>query len=274
MKKEWCDSMQTNAMLRRRTFQLFWQNRGMLWRISFLFASVNLLWYAVKTYLIGNDLPEIIYQLVTIPVMILGFYHLLLHLTKGKDARWSMLFDFVKSPKLLPKVLAVGLIWQIPAFIVHFSSLFGMPTIHQQELAIFVLVVTIVIVLLISWIELRLFLVPYLFVTSPQESVPEMMKSSFRMMKGQVRHLLWYGITVYWWGFALLIVALLVFPSLSLTNTSVSGQLIRQVVLPLIMALINPYFSLSLAGFASRLLPSAKQEKRAWRKEMRAERNA
>ncbi len=266
--------MQTNAMLRRHTFQLFWQNRGMLWMISFLFASVNLLWYAVKTYLIGNDLPEIIYQLVMMPVMTLGLYHLLLHLTKGKEARWSMLFDFVKSPKLLPNVLAVGLIWQIPAFIVHYSSLFGMPTIHQLELAIFVWVVTIAAGLLIMWIMLRLFLLPYLFVTNPKESVPEMIKLSFRMMKGHVRHLLWYGITVYWWGFALLVGALMLFPSLSLANTSVSAQLIRQVVMMLIISILNPYFSLAQTGYANELLPSGNEKGKAWRKAQRAERKA
>ena len=262
--------MQTNAMLRKRSWRLYWQHRGMLWTIFLLFAVVNLMWYAVQTFLLNNSLLEsllsIVYQLVTVSIMILGLYHLLLRLTRGKEARWSMLFDFVKSPKGLPKVLAVGLIWQFPIIIVHFLSLSGLPTIHQLELAIFVLVVTIVAGLLILWIMLRLFLLPYLFVTNPQESVPEMIKTSFRMMKGQVRHLLWYGVTVYWWGFALLIGALLLFPSLSLVNTSVSGQLIRQTVIALVMALLNPYFSLALTGYANKLLSSEKDAKWAKRK--------
>ena len=234
----------------------------MLWTIFLLFALVNLLWYVVKTYLIGNDLPQIIYQLMMTPVMTLGLLHLLLHLTKGKEAPWSMLFDFVKSPKLLTKVLAVGLIWQLPFIIVYFSILFGMPTIHQLELAIFVSVVTIVAVLLYLWIMLRLFLLPYLFVTNPQESVPEMIRSSFRIMKGHVRHLLWYGITVYWWGFALLIVALLLFPSF-LANTSVSGQLMRQAAIMLFVILLDPFYSLAFTGYANELLPSGKDAKRA-----------
>ncbi len=253
--------MQTNAMLRKKAWHLYFKHRGMLWIIFLLFAVVNLLWYMVKTYLIGNDLPQIIYQLMTTPVMTLGLLHLLLHLTRGKEARWPMLFEFVKSPKLLPKVLTVGLIWQLPFTIVYYSILFGMPTIHQLELAIFVSVVTIVAVLLYLWIMLRLFLLPYLFVTNSKESVPEMIRTSFRMMKGQVRYLIWYGITVYWWAFALLIGALLLFPSLALVNTSVSGQLMRQATIMLFVVLLNPYYSLAFAGYANKLLSSKKDEK-------------
>ena len=266
--------MQSNAVLRKRAFKLFWQNRSMLLMIFLLFALVNMIWYAVKTYLIGNSLPEVIYQLVMTPVMTLGLFHLLLHLTRSKEARWSMLFDFVKSPKVLKKAMAVGLLWQLPILIVHYSSLFGMPTIHQLELAIFVWVVTIVVGLLIMWIMLRLFLLPYLFVTNPKESVPEMIKLSFRMMKGHVRHLLWYGVTVCWWEFALLVGALMLFPSLSLANTSVSAQLIRQVVMMLIITALNPYFSLALTDYANELLPSGNEKGKAWRKAQRAERKA
>ena len=255
--------MQSNTVLRKRAFKLFWQNRGMLWTIFLMFAVVNLLWYAVKTYLIGNDLPEIIYQLVTMPVMILGLYHLLLYLTRGKEAPWSMLFEFVKSPKLLTKVLAVGLIWQLPNIIVHFLSLSGLPTIHQLELAIFVLVVMIVAGLLILWVLLRLFLLPYLFVSNPKESVPEMIKASFRMMKGQVRHLLWYGVTVYWWGFALLMGANAIISSLFVVNTPVIKQLVWQVVISMILVLLNPYLNLAMTGYANNLLPSGIDAKSA-----------
>ncbi len=243
--------MQKNAVLRKRAFRLYWQHRGILWAIFLLFAAVNLLWYAVQTFLIGNYLLESIYQLVMTPVMILGLYHLLLRLTRGGEARWSLLFDFVRSPKEVPKVLAIGLIWQFPSFIAHLSGLFGIPVIHQQELAIFVLVVTLVVGLLILWIMLRLFLLPYLFVTNPQESVLVMIKSSFRIMKGQVRHLLWFGITVYWWSFALFAVILLLFPSLSLLNSSGSSQLIWKLITSFIIAIFNPYFSLALAGYAN-----------------------
>ena len=270
LKRNRCDFMQSNAVLRKRAFRLYWQHRGMMWAIFLLFALVNLLWSAVQTYLLNNSLLEsllgIVYQLVTVPIMLLGLYHLLLRLTRGGQAQWPMLFDFVKSPEVLPKVLTVGLIRQFPIFIVNFSSLFGIPTIYQQELAIFVFVVALVAGLLILWIMLRLFLLPYLFVTNPKESVLGMVKSSFRMMKGQVRHLLWYGITVYWWAFALLIGAMLLFPSLVLANTSVSGQLMRQVVLWLIMAFLDPYFSLALTGYANELLSSEKDAKKAKRK--------
>ena len=249
--------MQTNAVLRKRAFRLFWQHRGMLWMIYFLFALANLLWYSVRVFLIENDLPEIVYQLVTASVMVLGVYHLLLRVTRGGKVRLSMLFDFVKSSEAVPKVLAVCFIWQFPLFVAFLFSLAGMPVIHQKELAIFVLIVMIVAILLIIWIKLRLFLLPYLFVLNPQDSVPGMIKSSFRIMKGQVKHLIWYGITVYWWAFALFIGVSAFFYSLLIDNTPWSRLLI-QLILSLFLALLNPYFGLAFAGYANEMLVSKK----------------
>ena len=250
--------MQTNAVLRKRAFLLYWQRRGMLWTIFFSFALVNFLWYAVQAYVIGNQLMETIYQLAVTPVMILGLYHLLLRLTRGREARWPMLFDFVRSPKVVRKALAVGLIWQFPSFLAYLLGLFGMPVIHSRELAILVLVEMLVAGLLTAWITLRLFLLPYLFVLNPQGSVPEMIKSSFRSMKGKVGRLLWFGITVYWWALVLFAVVIVLTPSLFVANAFETNQLVRQlIVLPLI-AILNPYFSLAMADYANELLHSAR----------------
>jgi hypothetical protein len=250
--------MKKNAELRKQAIRLSWQNRGILWEIFLLVAVINMLWCAVRTFLIGNDLLEIVFQFVTSPVMVLGLFHLLLCLTRGVKVRWSILFDFVKSPKVVSKALIVGAIWQFPYVVFFYLKNAGTPVIHQKEVAIFVLVVTLAAGLLALWIMLRLFLLPYLFVAMPHEGMSAMMKSSFRIMKKHVRHLLWYGLTVCGWALALFIGIILLVPSFFVG--SMYGQFVSQLIAILFFALFGPYCGLALAGYANEMLSSVSEE--------------
>lgn len=255
--------MKKNTVIRERAFRLSWRHRGLLLTIFFIFAVVNLLWYAARTYLIENyyleSLLSIAYQLVTAPVMSLGLIHLLLRLTKRGEARWPMLFDFVRFSKEMPKVFSVSFFYIFPSFIFLVIDLFSLPAMKTQAQYSAFLILLVPVFCFVFWLDLRLFLLPYLFVLNPGESAAALMKLSFQRMRGRVRHLIWFGITVYWWSFALFAVILLLVPSLSFVKSSGSSQPVRQLITTLIMALFNPYFCLAFAGYVNELLVSEKK---------------
>jgi uncharacterized membrane protein YhdT len=108
---------------------------------------------------------------------------------------------------------------------------------------------------------LRLFLLPYMYVSNPQESVMSLVSSSFTAMKGQVGKLIWFDITVFFLPALLVIVLLyMINPLVNLSFILIDkdSRYVFQLIMSLFMVLVSPYFDLAFAGYANELLESAK----------------
>lgn len=259
--------MQSNSVLRKRAFRLYRQNRGILWAAFLIFALVNALWYEIRTYQIQNILAgyilNIVYQLLIAPVMSLGLYHMLLRMMKGDKANLSMLFDFVRSPKVLFKAFAVGLVTLIPSLLILIYDIVGsiMRVEMTRDQTTILMMMTVVVFGIGFLMMLRLFLLPYMYVSNPQESVSALVTSSFKAMKGHVRHLLWFGITVFFLPFLFLVILLyMIRPLVDLSFIRIDKRagLVFQLGMSFFMVLVSPYFSLAFAGYANEMLDSMK----------------
>ncbi len=267
--------MQTNSTLRKRSFHLYWKNREVLWPAFLLFALTSVVWFVIQTYLIqGNllkDTLNFVYQLALTPIT-LGLYHMLLHLVRGGEISLPMLFTFVRRPQRLRKLCAACLFIQLPVLIISLLTLsldIVDREIIQTDQATALSGGIVAAGLVITWLSLRLFLFPYLFLSDPKETIITLVKSSFQTMKGRVRRLIWFGITVYWWSI-LLLAAFMALSSalfspmnlLKAENAATPERLLYQLGLSLVMALLNPYLYLALAGFANEQMKSAQSLKK------------
>jgi hypothetical protein len=259
--------MQANSILRKRAFRLYRQNRGILWAAFLIFTLVNALWYEVRTYQIQNILAgyilNIVYQLLIAPVMSLGLYHMLLRMINGDKAELSMLFDFVRTPKVFFMALAVGLATLIPDLLILIYSIVASVMIAEmtRDQTTILTMITVAVFGVGIWMMLRLFLLPYMYVSNPQESVMSLVSSSFTAMKGQVGKLIWFEITVFFLPALLVIVLLyMINPLVNLSFILIDkdSRYVFQLITSLFMVLVSPYFDLAFAGYANELLESAK----------------
>ncbi len=259
--------MQTNAILRKRSFRLFWRNRGMLWAIFLLFALINFSWGMIQNYLLKNALLSnslfLVYQVGLAPIMNFGLTHILLRIVHGSEVNMTMLLDFVKPPQVLKRVYTASLIVNFPYLIILLTNILGTPSVETREQFYLLLAAVFVAVSIIFWIMLRLFLLPYLFITKPNENISALVKLSYQRMKGKVKHLIWFGITVYFWLILLLIGLSVMLSKLISYEAGKAGGQHPLVILIFFMtfALLNPYISLSLASYANELLPEEDMKK-------------
>ena len=249
--------MQTNAALRKRAFRLYGENRKTLWPAFLLIALTNLIWFMIQTYLLQTDLMRntlsIVYQLVLAPIT-LGLNLMMLRLVKGSEARLSMLFDFFQRPQTLRKVYAACLFIQLPSLLITlFLSVIDAEGVQPSQ-ALLLLGGTLAAGFFITWLSLRLFLFPYLFVLSPEEKITALVKASFQIMKGRGRRLIWFYITVYFWLFLFFVGYALVSPPIHVfeaVNAALPQRMLVQLSISLVSILLNPYFYLAMAGFAN-----------------------
>jgi len=189
------------------------------------------------------------------PVTSFGMYRIVLRLMRGKKAEFTMLVNFLNPPHRLAKVYVASLVMHFSyfatLFITHFSS--WITNLIGQGIATIILLLCLFIAYF--WILLRLFLFPFLFITAPDESIWSLIQASFRRMKGEVRHVLWFEITAVF----PIILAYTVFIVISVMHTYHTGsQLFSTLSINLIIYLIAlfflPYFNLCIAGYADGLL--------------------
>ncbi len=238
----------------------FWQHRDLLWSIYLMNAFLIFLRLFAGIYLIKSPAVDtvlnLLFNIFTTPVMVLGLSRVLLSVMRGGPVRLSMLLADFASLRTLKKALAAALIWQAPTFWITFLISVNIPqinTLGQVFLAVPLLVFGILAWL---WLLLKLFLFPYLFVTRPEEKLRTLAKASFEAVRGKS----WRTAGTYLasvWMVALLAVCLISLTGPMITHDAARASslwLFYNGIITISVTLVGPYTGLAMAGYADRLL--------------------
>ena len=249
----------TNAMLRQKAWRTYWRNRGQMWFLFLLISLLNsglLIVYRLTSVDAQiSPILTLLYSLAIMPLTAFGMNLVLLRLIRGKKAKAFMMFHIFKPPFHPLKVYASSVIPLLPNLLLSAATFTSAPMVDTLGQLIAYFLIVLFVIIMFIWFQIRLFVFPYYMITHPEEGIWEQFKTSFRQMKGQVRHLLWFSITV---TFPLIIVLIalvvLFFNKLTqpanpqiVTNTLMFGNIF-------LTTFISPYFYLAYAAFANQQL--------------------
>jgi hypothetical protein len=262
-----------NAMLRKQARHLYWKNRWLLLLVFLFTFVVNITFYLVHQVITQNgllvNLITYFISFAATPVTVFGVYHILLSLVRGKKVRFTMLFDYYKQPYKLIKIYAASFIVSLSYTILLIFSQIQQVINNVFGQGVFIAIYIAFAILLYFWLALRFFLFSYLFITEYDEHIWALIQMSFLKMKGQVRHVLWLGFTVYL-PLAILYLSMLIasFYFAYTFDYVQTALLLNIIVIYLISVLFTPYILLTLTGYADGLLQPA-FSKKEYRKSMR-----
>ncbi len=255
--------MQTNAALRKQAWKTYIHNRGQLWTLFLIFTVLTTGRYAMQRYLLpAGSLSSVISLLcsfVVMPFTAFGLDHVLLRLIRRKKTTVTMGLDPLRAPFHQLKTYAASTVLILPSLVSTFLSVSSLqaPEISTLTQLIALLFFVLGIIILGIWVSLRLFLFPYLFVTQPDAGIWELLKTSFQKMKGQVRHLLWFMITVTFpVAIVVIVMIVLFFNNIYQPNIAQTALTVFLIFNALVSLFVLPYFYLAYTAFVNNLLLS------------------
>ncbi len=255
--------MQTNAALRKQAWKTYIHNRRQLWTLFLIFTVLTTGRYALQRYFLpAGSLSSVIYQLcsfVVMPFTTFGLDLVLLRLIRKKKTTVAMGLDPLRAPFHPLKTYAASTVLILPTLAITFFTVLDLQapeTITLTQLIVQLILILGIIILGI-WVSLRLFLFPYLFVTQPDAGIWELLKTSFQKMKGQVRHLLWFVITVTFpVAIVVIVMIVLFFNNIYQPNIAQTALTVFLISNALVSLFVLPYFYLAYTAFANNLLLS------------------
>lgn len=261
MKKNVTRPPQTNGFLRKHALHLYWRQRGLLWSVFFLIAGIRYAWAAAGILVpAGNvvkGLTDLLYYILLAPLSILGVNAVLLRLFRGKPVSFSMVFDFYRDAKTLPKVLAAGTVAQFPVLLPNLViSFMGSGPVTQEQARLYLMGALAAAVLWI-WLMLKLFLFSYLYIQNPGERLAPLVKASFLGIRKKAWRTVGFFLGSIWWTCVIFAAPYLFFAHLTedfILRTTVSGELINNGMGQFLFALLMPYVQLAMAGYAARTI--------------------